>query len=447
METYNLFDVDKLVENFILKHEKSIATVHKCYYKTYDKLSLQAVIESLKNELKTGCITFINKNLPTNELDSYLFYIVNSYCKKNATIVSRKKTEYLCPGCLYLGINTIIMHSQIFKCEECKISLNKTLDPKKVLLFGTFAKHNKSGYHCPDCKRFIPHPIDNASIVSCPYFDCYFAGEHSSLKKMHHPTTYSNIEHLTLDTASINNKYTNKDNLTSPDLSALSKLQIKNELQKKIEILKNVIESQNNNVLYNSSDFTVKHKQLTYQAYTNLINRYPEEMVDYLLNGSRSGGFQHKIFQEYVRLLENSLPFVIKKNGKIHRIESLLDNNMCVFDGISTYDAIITDKYSIKNNTKEFYIGGRKAAYTKPYYIGKLLNVIDKKTNSSVIDKVIEYSFSKIKLKDVNPGTSVTVTHLRIPPHYQMGGMVYINRIRKKIVDKTQLILNRSENE
>ena len=38
-------------------------------------------------------------------------------------------------------------------------------------------------------------------------------------------------------------------------------------------------------------------------------------------------------------------------------------------------------------------------------------------------------------MKNVKPGTEVSVSHLRIPPHYQMGAMVYINRARKIIID------------
>jgi hypothetical protein len=236
-----------------------------------------------------------------------------------------------------------------------------------------------------------------------------------------------------------------KDNLVSNEASALSKLETQSELQEKIKILKDVIESQSNSILYSSTDSTVKHKLFTYQAFNALLDRQPEEMVDYLLNNSRSGGFQHKIFQEYVKLLEAGLPFVIKKNGKLHKIDNLLDENMCVFDGISVYEALVTDKLEIKNNTQEFYIGGRKAAYTKPYYMGKLLSIIDKKTKVSLIDNVTEYSFSKIKMKNVKVGTPVIVSHLRIPPHYQMGGMVYVNRIRKKIVDKAIVIINRND--
>jgi hypothetical protein len=127
----------------------------------------------------------------------------------------------------------------------------------------------------------------------------------------------------------------------------------------------------------------------------------------------------------------------------MYKIESLLDENLSLFDGISNFDATINSKLEIKNNTKEYYIGNRKATYAKPYYIGKLLNVVDKKNNNQLLDNVIEYSFLKIKMKDVIAGTEVSVTHLRVPPHYQMGGMVYVNRIRKKIVDRALTLLNK----
>ena len=170
-------------------------------------------------------------------------------------------------------------------------------------------------------------------------------------------------------------------------------------------------------------------------------------MVEYLLDGSRSGGFQHQVFQEYISLLESSMPFSFKKAGSIYRIESLLDDNLNLFEGISTFEGMVNERMEIKNGTKEFYIGGRKGAVTKPYYIGKLLNVLDKKTKTPLQSKVVSYSFSKIKLHDIAPGTEVIVSHLRVPPHYQMGGMSYVNRIRKKIVDRAQSNIDKDSNE
>lgn len=442
IEIHNLLEVDVLVEDFLLKHEQGISTMHRIYFQTTNQVSLQSLIAELTEELRTGCVTFLNKDESLDGLNPYLFYISNAFCKKKAAPQVKKKTEYLCPGCLYLGNDYLISFNKIFKCEDCEAELKTTSDPKRIQFFRTFFRHNKHGYKCTDCERFIPHPLDESPIVTCPYFDCCFVGPLASLKRMHHPTSQSNPEKLVLDLAK-DGKNSIKDSIVSNEVDALSKLEMEEDIQNKIKIIQEVIEYQNNSVPYSSSDFTVKHKTLCYQAFYNLLDKYPIDMVGYLLNGSRSGGFQHKAFQEYIRLLEVSFPFTCKKNNKMYKVESLLDDNLSLFDGISVFDEIVSDKLAVKNATKEFYIGGRKAAYTKPFYIGKLLSIVDKTTHQSLMDKVVEYSFSKIKMKDIAPGTEVLVTHLRVPPHYQMAGMVYVNRVRKKIVDRVNIILSK----
>jgi hypothetical protein len=438
----NLFDVDVLVDTFISNKKQSFVTLHRIWFKNDNQVSLAAVTESIKNDLRTGCVSFINKNYDMNELDSYLIYIVNASFKSLAKPKIKKKTEYVCPGCLFVGKENLIFLHKYFSCDECQDACKEAKDPKWIEFYSAFKKHNRSGFKCNDCKRFIPQPSLISSMISCPYIDCGFAGETSSLKKMHHPTSDSNPEILTVDLVKDNGK-SMKDIIIDNSIDALSQLENKELLQDKIKCIKSAIDYQSNNVPYSSSDFTVKHKQLVYNAFNNLLLKYPEEMSNYLLDNSRSGGFQHKIFQEYIRLLENSLPILVSKNKKMYKIESLLDENLSLFDGISNFDATINSKLEIKNNTKEYYIGNRKATYAKPYYIGKLLNVVDKKNNNQLLDNVIEYSFLKIKMKDVIAGTEVSVTHLRVPPHYQMGGMVYVNRIRKKIVDRALTLLNK----
>lgn len=434
----NLMEIDSLVESFIDKHQQGIVTMHKMYLKSSNTVAVNAFLAELKNELRTGCVTFFNKNDDMEELDPYLFYIANAFFKKKAEPVNKKKTEYLCPGCLFLNKNTLVTVSgKYFKCNECESELQSSNDPKMIAFYRAFFNHSKNGYHCNDCDRFIPHPIDDSPTVSCPYFDCMFVGSLFSLKRMHHPTTYSNPEVLTLDAPSEKGA-TLKDRVASEEADPLTKMEIEEDLENKISLLQEAISSQRRTLGYNSSGFTINHKTCTLQAFENLIRKFPAEMVSYLLEESRSGGFQHKIFQEYIKLLEESLPISFKKNNKIYRVDSLLDENINLFDGISTFEASITDKLDIKNGTKEFYIGGRKAVYTKPFYIGKLLNVVEKHSKKSLIDYVKEYSFSKIKMKDVTPGIEVVVTHLRVPPHYQMGGMVYINRARKKIVERAK---------
>lgn len=442
----NLTDVDSLIDAFLQENRQGIATMHRLYFHNDDPLSIRSLIAELMDELRTGCVTFINKSYEMSEINSYLFYIANDFFKKRAVPqAQKKKTDYLCPGCLFLGKEVLIGESnKVFKCDNCEDALKKETNPQRVSFFRTFFRHNKLGYHCQDCDRFIPHPTDDSPTVFCPYFDCCFVGSWSNLKRMHHPSTQSNIELLTLD-VSQDSKSHFKDLIPDTAMNAQSQMEIHEALEEKIQLLHDVIEYQQNNVPYSSSDFTVKHKCLAYQAFDNLLKIHPEEMVNYLLNESRSGGFQHKVFQEYIRLLEGSFPFTFKKNNKLYQVDSLLDEQLNLFGGISKFDAIVNDKLVIKNNTQEFYIGGRKAKVTKPYYIGKLLGVIDKSNKKPITEHVVEYSFSVIKLKDIEPNTKVTVTHLRVPPHYQMGGMVYINRIRKKIVDRAHQLLQKHE--
>lgn len=440
----NLMDVDSLVQKFLEEREQTVATLHRIYFKSGNQVSLRALKESLIDELRTGCVTFINKEAPLEELGAYLIYIVNAYCKKSAKPEIKYKAEYICPGCVFLGKEySEIPFNKILRCDECFVSLKEASDPKMVRFFSVFAAHNKHGYHCPDCKRFIPHPLDNSSTVSCPYFDCFFVGTVADLNKMHHPTSKSNPEKLILDEPLYNDsKSSLKDETPSHEIDAHSQLEIAEDLQDKLETLQEIIETQSNNVLYSSSDSTVRHKQYVYQAISNLLEEFPAEMVGYLSNTSDSHcGFQHKIFQEYIRLLEESMPFFIRKNRKLHKISDLLDSELCLFDGISTFDATVSGSLSIRNGTTEFYIGGRKAAYTKPYYIGKLLDVMHRDTKAPLIHLVKDYSFSRIRMQDIEPGTPVTVTHLRVPPHYQMGGMAYVNRIRKKIVERAKAVI------
>jgi hypothetical protein len=261
------------------------------------------------------------------------------------------------------------------------------------------------------------------------------------MSKMHHPTSKSNPEKLILDAS--HDGFSLKDNIQSRDVDIHTQLEIAEDLQDKVEKIKEIIETQSNNAAYSSSNATVRHKQCVYLAFGNLLERSPEEMVAYLLNTTDSHmGFQHKVFQEYVSLLEASLPFVVIKNRKPVKIDTLMDANLGIFDEISIFDGMVNEKLVVKNGTEDFYIGGRKGTYAKPYYIGKLLNVIEQDTKNSLLSKVKEYTFSKIYMQDVRPGTTVTVTHLRVPPHYQMGGMAYVNRIRKKIVERARQLIN-----
>ena len=436
----NLLDqseIENKIDDFFIHYANGLKTIYSTYFSSVSSLSIAAFNEELREELRDGCFTFINNKYPKNELNNYLFYIANSFAKKTG-VSNKSKIEYICPGCVFLGKDySILEYDKLFKCDECEFEFkSNNLPPEKTYFFNTFYRHNKNGYRCPECQRFIPHPLDNNGSIKCPYFDCIFTGLTLELDKMHHPTSKSDPEKLILDTTNDFN-LSLKDKLISNTLDAHSKLEFTEQIKQKTNTIKEIIESQSNSVVYNSSNATIKHKQLIYQSILLLLDMYPIEMIEYL-SGHKDNyfGFQHKIFQKYIELLEQSFPFAISKNGKSYRINSLLDNELGLFDGISVFEAPISNKFVVKNMTKEIYIGGRKASYARPYYIGKLLNIVDKNTHNSLLSNVVEYSFSKILLNQVQGVSTVIVSHLRTPPHYQMGGMAHINRIRKKIVER-----------
>lgn len=200
--------------------------------------------------------------------------------------------------------------------------------------------------------------------------------------------------------------------------------------------IKKIIENLAINLSFVSCDYTVKQKILMCQSFIEILSEKPKEMTEYLVSGARGHSIQSKIFKKYIELLENSLPFSYRKGKTNYTVSSITDKNLNIFIDTQEFEQFVNVQNKIKNNTQDLYIGGRKASYVKPYYIGKLLNIVDLSTNESIMNHVDDYTFSYIKVIDVRPGTKVKVTHLAMPPHYQMGPMVYLNRIKSEIKKK-----------
>lgn len=387
------------IENFIEKNYDSIQNI-------INVKDIQDE-ESLKRDLINHLKSF--KDID----DSLKFYYINDYVSKNFKNKKTNSKYYICPCCSFFGSKSFCEQSgNHLKCENCKSKFFEEKNDIDKILYKSFYTHSISGYKCLSCNRFIPKSIAKNSIISCPYLNCAFVGEILSLKRMIHPSSKND------DNTVLKTKETSLNTKNNSNQSLIEKI---------------ILEEQNK-ICYTNNNYNLIHKLLVYKSFLLLLNDFPEEMEDYILNNSRKGGFQSKIFQKYIFLLENSLPFVIRKNKKVITINNLLDDNLCLFDGISVFESKINN-FTIKNETKEYYIGGRKATYSKPYYIGKILNVIDKKTNESIISNIQYYTFNKIKMRDTS-NIDVIVKHLRVPPHYEMGGMVYVNRIRKNLISK-----------
>lgn len=264
-------------------------------------------------------------------------------------------------------------------------------------------KSNKLGYRCPDCNRFMESPVGLA--ITCPYSDCFFIGVISSLKRMRKPA-------IPISTQIV--------------VSALSD----------ITPILNVIDEHLSTLQYTGVNCTMKQKTFVYEAFASLLKKYPTEMSLYLLEGKRGNKLQSKLFQEYVSIVEKNLPFSYKTSSGLVKIDSLTHPGINPFDGISKFDAVVESNQTIKNKTSELYIGNRKSYYCQPFYIGKILDVVDD-NGISWLHSVVDYSFSVINT-NLAPKTKVHVSHLRIPAHYQVGILSHINRIKKSLTDSLQ---------
>src|ERR1700722_16876715 len=181
-------------------------------------------------------------------------------------------TKFICPGCDFLNKEKFaIPFYNTFKCQQCKSSLDLIDDPKLIQLLTIFACHNKQGYRCQFCRRFIPHPIDNSSQIICPYLDCAFVGKISDLQKMHHPKSKELLVEF---------------------FPTTSKLDL---IGKPCQI-KEIIESQYNNISYTCDNLTLKNKSFVYQSFLNLLDDDPNKLTEYLLGTKQHLGFQHKLF-------------------------------------------------------------------------------------------------------------------------------------------------------
>lgn len=431
--TFNIEEAsDSYIESFTTEFiAKNIHTINGlCYsfYKDSSKLSMLAFQEIVHEELKKACYSFVNNGHNANYIESYLFACIHKTIKNINN--EGKNSVYICPGCKYLSkIEILESSSKKLTCNTCKNALNSVKERWEETFYKTFAEHNRKGFKCSDCDNFIPESDDEQ--ITCPYPNCTFVGKSSLMKVARHPSIKANLEipRLVQDPA---------DSRTS-DMEMI----VKDDLNEYMDILRECIESQINLLHYKSNESTLVNKMCMYQAFKNTIDKYPDEMISYLVLLNRNVRMQHKIFQEFVRLLEEKIPFSFKKNGKHYEVSSLLDENLCIFNGISIFNTAVDDKFEIQNMTTELYVGGRKGSYCRTFYIGKVVDIINMDTGEYITDKIKEYSFFKVVMRsDIEPGTNVRVMHLSIKPHYQMGGMVYLNRIRRAIVDRVYLTIH-----
>lgn len=382
---------------------------------------------------------------------------------------AKKATLLVCPACREYGAKVfLIAEAKLWRCPNCTSEIDRLEDEVKKAkrpddingykarlgVHKMFALHTRRGFRCPNdkCSRFIPESVNGQFGISCPYSDCDFFGSTEALAKMSHPSALTHRATVSLDAPLMSRDGTSDrcrkigDFLAHENVSADEKICLNQRFKREYDTLMDVINSQIALVKRMNARGTYKQKLLMYEAFRKMCEQHPEEMVSYLVHLRQSADFpiQARIFQMYVTLTENALPFTLERYGEEVDILSISDPNLGIFkDGISTFDGDVNAKGVISNNTIETYTGNRQFKLHGACFIGKIVDVIDRKTKKSLLNHVKSFSFVQIDMDEkIEPGTHVTVTHFRIPPHYEMWSLVFLQRIRRNIVDKVYFRLN-----
>ena len=463
-------DLDWIVPKLLSHYDVRIRSLARKAYgaaanqtESGPSVALSAFREWAREEISSALKTFLFKSEHWRSGRNIEPYLIKSIGRLADRLKwnqegDKKINALVCPGCKYLLKKEYLQpFGKLWKCPACYeqtqiidgeiAKSNESMSIKlemKSKLFKAFAFHSKTGYRCPECSRFIPESSNGVYGIVCPYPDCSYFGDVRNLEKMIHPVSLTRRNNLSLQTP-IDEKHQIQELIVSHNIEAECRIQASETFIEELNLLKQVVDNQLDLVNRTNCIGTKLQKALMYEAYRNIINKFPEEMVSYLVHRKQSADFplQAKIFQEYVGLMQDSLPYTIIQNNKEYEVMSLLDPKISLFDGISVFDANVRFDYTIPNNTAECYMGGRKFKNYGPCFIGLILDIEDKNKNISIKEEIKEYSFVQIKMKNtVEAGTPVTVKHYRMPSHYEMGSLVYLQRTRKKIVDKIYFKMN-----
>jgi len=470
----DLWIVPELLEFY---KEKISYLTYKSYGSSSNPVSSAAFKEQAKNSLRSACFSFLFKlehwktkrdlnpylSATLNRLGNKLFYDAESVKKINIPI---------CPGCKYLGNKEYLFNeNDLLRCSVCTNEADRLIkdfkyqgfkDFKTTILFESrikihksFSLHSLNGFRCPECDGFIPKSLESQFGISCPYSECSFSGKTEGLQKKIHPVGFGQRNDLSLQTptglknnssgSAINSNdiqdYFSDDTTINPDVM----MEIKENYENELSVLKQVLDDQISQVKRTNAVGTMFQKLSMYEAYKNMLDQCPEDMVSYLVHRRQNTEcpVQSRIFQEYVRIIEESLPYDIQINkDEKYTICSLTDPNLQLFLGKSEFNALVGPDGVIPNLTKETYVGSVSFKNYGSCFIGQVIDVVRKNTGESLKNNIKNYTFVQIQMEDILPGTEVTVTHFRINSHYEVGATVNIQRVRKRIVDSVYFRLN-----
>jgi hypothetical protein len=223
-------------------------------------------------------------------------------------------------------------------------------------------------------------------------------------------------------------------------------LEVDDKISDEFNVLKSVMQDQIDLIKKMNSPATMMQKLLMYEAYSQVLREFPKETFAYLVHRKciAEHSIQASVFQEYVKLIEDYLPCTLVSAGKTYEIVSLTDPMLLLFAGVSEFTTTVRYDGSIPNETKEHYFGSKNLKDYGPNFFGKIISLTS--GENDVTKYIIRHDFNTISTY-LPPGEIVTVKHYCMPSHYEIGALAYLQRIRKKIVDKVFLKLNGTKRE
>lgn len=450
-------DVDWVVVELMDHFSGRIHSLATYVYGSERGVALAAFKEYAAQTLRKGVCTFLFKSQHWRTGRSIGPYLSTCLSKLADSLKSdidfvKKVSIPVCPACKTLGEREFLVHEgRLLRCPTCtkestRLGSQKdrsSRDEFEFRLRKVFSLHSRKGHRCPGCERFIPESFVKASDndrVSCPYDNCDWFGIESELEPMAHPLAQSSGL-----TVSMNAPISKSASCGTGSETEMGEMFDANEVNpdirmeqaekyyKELKIARVVLSTQKSRLERQPRTKVIK-KYLMYQAFETLLEQDPAGMISYLIHGKSLGErpIQSLIFQKYVQLIENCLPFDIIDDGEKVEVYSLLDSSLNLFLGMSEYQAYVRESGFVANNTHEIFVGSK---CNGPCFIGWLCDVTDE-DGKSLLSEVEYYTFSSIKMKDTVPqNTLVKVVHFRIPPHYEMYSLVNLQRVRRKVVD------------
>ena len=450
-------DVEWMVPELMDHFSGRIHSLSTYVYGSERGVALAAFKEWASKTLEKGVKTFLFKNQhwrAGRSIGPYLSTCLTKLADNLKTDIDfvKKVSIPICPACKALGDREFLIYEgKLLRCPTCTkehLRLEEKQDRTsreefEIRIRKVFSLHSRKGLRCPSCDRFIPESFaktNQSGRVSCPFDNCSWFGIESELEPMAHPlgqsagTTISMNSPIASKRHAWDKTFEMQDYLDANEINPDTRIEQEEKYTKELDIARNVLAIQKSRLSKEPMSKVIK-KYLMYQAFETLLEHDPAGMINYLIHGKSLGErpIQSLIFQKYIQLIENKLPFHIDKGIEgDSEVYSLLDPSLNLFLGMSEYQAHVRESGLITNNTHEIFVG---AKCNGPCFIGLLCDITDDDGNSLLPD-VEYYTFSNIKMKSTVPeNTLVKVVHFRIPPHYEMYSLVNLQRTRKRIVD------------